>query len=114
MVDDLMAHLTLYLRGQIPLEAIREWIDVNVWAASEDARTAIDQVAVELAHVDDGLSGETEFRLRMADLVAPTISASIGEQQVLTQASSSNRDDAFSIRLELGGVTDLRVETAFV
>lgn len=72
MNSELIALLTSYLEGQTDIDCLRDWIALNVWDSPEEARDLIDQVAVELAYIDDGNSDEDYFRIRMADFVTPT------------------------------------------
>jgi hypothetical protein len=51
MTRELVTLLESYLRHETGVEAINDWIAVNIWDAPEDTADLIDQVAVELAYV---------------------------------------------------------------
>ena len=103
-----------YLAHESDIDVIRAWIDLNVWDASPEEREVIDQVAVELAYIDDGNSSEDQFRARMVELFVPTVVMSIPEEQVaefvLGHSNSSARLD---VTEPLPQVDDLLVKFEF-
>ena len=68
MREEILALLTSYLGERIGIDSVRDWIAHNVWDSPAETRDLIDQIAVELAHIDDGNSDEEYFRTRMAEL----------------------------------------------
>ena len=73
MNDQLLSLLSLYIDGKITAEVIDTWIALNIWDATGHDRDLIDQVAVELAYLKDGLSDESDFRTRMAEILYPSV-----------------------------------------
>lgn len=71
MNDVLITLLDSYLKNQMDIDAINDWIARNVWDVPVEDRDLIDRVALELAYIDDGHSDEELFRGRIRDVVAP-------------------------------------------
>ena len=82
MKDALLDILYSYLVDESDIDAIRDWIALNVWTASSEDRNIIDQVAVELAYIDDDNSSEHHFRARMAEVLSPTADVAVGTQEL--------------------------------
>ena len=62
--------LRLYLSEDLDLETLENHVIVSAPNAEGEFREFIDQVAVEIFYVWDGLSEEDLFRERIAELVA--------------------------------------------
>lgn len=72
MIDELISLLVSYLRCETDLDAIGEWIAINAFDPQNECSDLIDQVTVELAYINDGVSNQKHFRSRMADILAST------------------------------------------
>ena len=71
MSDVLLALLNSYLKNQVDIDAINDWIARNVWDVPVEERVLIDRVALELAYIDDGYSDEELFRNRIREIIVP-------------------------------------------
>ncbi|MCH8279370.1 MAG: hypothetical protein IIC96_01675 [Chloroflexi bacterium] len=107
MTVELLALLASYLESKLGIDSIRKWIAVKVWDRLPESRDYIDQVAVELAYIDDGVSDEEGFRIRMAEFLVPTVI--VGEPAGSTIAVASG---ASQVNLGLWGQAGT-METAF-
>lgn len=63
--------LNLYLNGDIDIDALEERVIALAWDAEFEEQHLIDQVAIELSYIKDGLSDESAFRARVAKIAAP-------------------------------------------
>lgn len=93
MTDQLLSLLSLYIDGNIVEEDIDNWIALNIWDATGHDRDLIDQVAVELAYLKDGLSDESAFRTRLAEILCPSVTLDTRPEVSISQAigtASSN------------------------
>ncbi len=55
-----------YLNGDISLNALREWVELNDWALTGLEEGLADEIEVALVHVADGFATEDDFRDRIA------------------------------------------------
>jgi hypothetical protein len=113
---ELINLLRAYVDQQIGIDEIRHWIARNVWDMAQADRYLVDQVAVELAYVDDGSSDEESFRLRISEMVAPTLVFTFPNQELSSNTTLSSNDvhKTFRISIEEPGKTDeIRLEAAF-
>ena len=101
MTVELLALLASYLEEKTGIDSIREWIALNVWDQPPETREHIDQVAVELAYINDGVSDEEAFRVRMAEILVPTVA--INDPRESDNAVSSGASQSFNAGLS-GGV----------
>ncbi len=62
--------LRLYLSGDIDIEALEERVISLAWDAEFEDQHLIDQVAIELSYIKDGVSDEDAFRARIAKMIA--------------------------------------------
>ena len=62
--------LELYLNGDIDIDALEERVISLTWDAEFEEQYLIDQVAIELSYIKDGLSDEGAFRARIAKMIA--------------------------------------------
>ena len=67
MNDIILEALGLYLNGDIDLDSLEDRIIPLAWDADYD-QDLIDQIAFELIYIKDGLSDESIFRTRMAEI----------------------------------------------
>lgn len=63
--------LKLYLDGDIDIDALEERVISLAWDAEFEEQYLIDQVAIELSYIKDGLSDEGTFRARVAKIATP-------------------------------------------
>ena len=63
--------LRLYLNGNIGIDALEERVISLAWDAEFEEQHLIDQVAIELSYLKDGLSDEGAFRARIAEIATP-------------------------------------------
>ena len=68
MADFILESLRLYLRGQIDLDTLESRVVPLAWNADDGDRDLIDQIAIEIAYVNDNVSDETMFRVRVSKL----------------------------------------------
>ena len=77
MLDEFLALLTQYLREEVDINTIDDWIAAHIWDATDEVRDDfIDPVFNELCYIRDGHSDESHFRSRMRNIVVPTIELS--------------------------------------
>lgn len=65
--NELKLLLNQYVHSVVSLKAVRSWVSDNIWDAQPDVDDSIDQVAISLIHLDDGIIDETTFRDLMMD-----------------------------------------------
>ncbi len=71
MNDEILKTVQLYLSGDIDLNSLEDRIIPLVWSAQLEAdRELIAQIAVELVYIKDGLSDESIFRTRIAEIAS--------------------------------------------
>lgn len=63
--------LKLYLGGDIDIDAFEERVISLAWDAEFEEQYLIDQVAIELSYIKDGVSDESAFRARVAKIATP-------------------------------------------
>lgn len=69
MTDEIFETLQLYLNGDIDIDSLEDRIIPLLWSAQlEEERDLIAHIAVELVYIKDGLSDESDFRTRMAEI----------------------------------------------
>ena len=71
MTNKILETLRLYLTGDIDLDSLEDTIIPLVWSAELEAdRDLIAQIAVELVYIKDGVSDESIFRTRVAEIAS--------------------------------------------
>ena len=71
MTNIILETLGLYLTGDIDIDSLEDRIIPLLWSAQlEEERDLIAQIAVELVYIKDGLSDESAFRTRMAEIAS--------------------------------------------
>ena len=69
MNDKIFKTLQLYLAGEIDIDSLEDRIIPLLWSAQlEEERDLIAHIAVELVYIKDGLSDESAFRTRIAEI----------------------------------------------
>ena len=63
--------LKLYLNGDIGIDALEERVISLAWDAEFEEQYLIDQVAIELSYIKDGVSDEGAFRARISKIATP-------------------------------------------
>lgn len=63
--------LKLYLSGDIDIDALEELVISLAWDAEFEEQYLIDQIAIELSYIKDGVSDDGAFRARVAKIAAP-------------------------------------------
>lgn len=63
MNNELEKLLFEYLADEKSIDDVRDWVAMNIWdSPADDAESVTDQLAIELAHLDDGTADEQYFR----------------------------------------------------
>ncbi len=71
MTNIILETLELYLTGDIDLDSLEDRIIPLLWSAELEAdRDLIAEIAVELIYIKDGVSDESIFRTRMAEIAS--------------------------------------------
>ena len=71
MTNTIPDTLGLYLNDEIDLDTLEDRIIPLLWSAQLEAeRDLIAQIAVELIYIKDGVSDETLFRTRIAEIAS--------------------------------------------
>lgn len=65
MDNDLKLLLLKFVNREVPMGEIRSWISENIWDTEPAVDDSIDQVAISLFHLDEGIINEVEFRRLM-------------------------------------------------
>ena len=87
MDKDLRLLLNRYVQGEVSNDTVRAWVSRNIWDAQPDVDDSIDQVAIRLAHLDDGIINESKFRSHMLALLV----------EVFKYVETSDQDTNFSL-----------------
>ncbi len=69
MNDEILKTLQLYLMGDIDIDSLEDRIIPLAWDTDFD-QDLIDQIAVELVYIKDGVSDESTFRTRVAEIAS--------------------------------------------
>ena len=72
MTDVILGTLRLYLAGDIDLDSLEDRIIPLAWDDEFEDQDLVDQIAVKLVYIKDGVSDESIFRTRMAEILAQT------------------------------------------
>ena len=72
MTDKVLETLRLYLLGDIDLDSLEDRIIPFAWDTEFADQDLIDQIAVEIAYIKDGVSDESLFKARMAEIATAT------------------------------------------
>ena len=55
-----------YLRKELTLDELRDWLVFNQWDLFEEDQQLADEVDVALIHLDDGYGEEQDLRIRLS------------------------------------------------
>ena len=93
MNNELEKLLLEYLADQKSLDDVRDWVAVNIWASpAAEAESAIDLLALELAHLDEGSIDEQYFQAAVNNLLgnyAVVVDQSDGTGETTSVATNS-------------------------
>ena len=79
MTEKILETLELYLAGDIDIDSLEDRIIPLLWSAQLEAdRDLIARIAVELVYIKDGVSDESIFRTRVAE-IASQIPAAVAD-----------------------------------
>ncbi len=70
MKDNVLKALKLYLNGEIDLDALEYRVITLAWDDKLEDQDLVDRIAVELVYIMDGVSDESIFRTRMAEIAS--------------------------------------------
>ncbi|MCH8296879.1 MAG: hypothetical protein IH873_02315 [Chloroflexi bacterium] len=70
MNNELEKFLLEFLAGEKSLDDVRDWVAMNIWTSpAAEGESVIDQLAIELAHLDDGSADEQYFRTAVSEFL---------------------------------------------
>ena len=69
MNNELTKLLLEYLADEKSLDDVAHWVGLNVWDAPAENENVIDQLAIELSHLDDGMADEEYFRSAVHEIL---------------------------------------------
>lgn len=69
MEEELRRLLHHYIAGRASLDEVTEWLARNIWGAPNIEHSLVDEVAIELAFLDDGSVEEAYFREQVILLI---------------------------------------------
>ena len=72
MSDIIPETIKLYLSGDIDLDTLEYRVITLAWDDDFEDQDLVDRVAVELVYIMDGVSDESIFRTRVAEILAQT------------------------------------------
>ena len=70
MSDNVIEALRLYLNRDIDLDALEYRVITLAWDDEFEDQELVDRIAVELVYIKDGVSDETIFRTRVAEIAS--------------------------------------------
>ena len=70
MSDNVLEALRLYLNRDIDLDALEYRVITLAWDDEFEDQDLVDQIAVKLVYIKDGVSDESIFRTRMAEIAS--------------------------------------------
>lgn len=79
MDNDLRTLLHEYLDSLKIIDDVREWVAVNIWDAPAESENIVDQLAIELSHLDDGTADELYFRSQIQTILGVVVRLELNE-----------------------------------
>ena len=70
MSDIIPETIELYLSGDIDLDTLERRVITLAWDDDFEDQELVDRIAVELVYIMDGVSDESIFRTRMAEIAS--------------------------------------------
>ena len=68
MRDNVLKALKLYLNRDIDLDTLEYRVITLTWDDDFEDQDLVDRIAIELVYIKDGLSDESDFRTRVAEI----------------------------------------------
>ena len=68
MTDEILETIRLYLSGDIDLDTLEYRVITLAWDDEFEDQDLVDRIAIELIYIKDGLSDESAFRTRIAEI----------------------------------------------
>ena len=68
MTDEIFETLRLYLAGEINVDSLEDKIIPFAWETEFEDQELLDAILFELIYIKDGLTDESAFRTRMAEI----------------------------------------------
>ena len=68
MTDEIFKTLQLYLAGEIDIDSLEDRIIPFAWETDFEDQDLLNEILVELIYIKDGLTDESAFRTRMAEI----------------------------------------------
>ena len=68
MTDEIFKTLQLYLAGEIDIDSLEDRIIPFAWETEFQDQELLDAILFELIYIKDGLSDESIFRTRIAEI----------------------------------------------
>ena len=77
MSDNIIRAIKLYLNGDIDLDTLERRVITLAWDDEFEDQELVDRIAVKLVYIMDGVSDESIFRTRVAEIASqvPTVVA---------------------------------------
>ena len=70
MTDKILETIRLYLNGEIGLDSLEYRVITLAWDDDFEDQELVDRITVELVYIMDGLSDESTFRTRIAEIAS--------------------------------------------
>ena len=68
MTDEIFKTLKLYLAGEIDIDSLEDRIIPFAWETEFEDQELLDAILFELIYIKDGLTDESAFRARIAEI----------------------------------------------
>ena len=93
MEEELRRILYYYLVANTTLDDVTDWMAKNIWDTPNTDCSLVDQVAHELAFLDDGLISENDFREQVRSLLSNIVFHQYHPETTATASSSTTREE---------------------
>ena len=70
MNDEILKTVQLYLMGDIDIDSLEDRIIPFIWEIEFEDQELLDAILFELIYIKDGVSDESIFRTRMAEIAS--------------------------------------------
>ena len=70
MTDEIFKTLELYLAGEIDIDSLEDRIIPFAWETEFEDQELLDAILFELIYIKDGLTDESAFRTRIAEIAS--------------------------------------------
>ena len=92
MNDIILDALRLYLIGYIDIDSLEDRVIPLAWESEFGNQELLDEIAFQLIYVKDGVSDESAFRTRMAEIV-------VSNQTMMIAVNSNNKEPQVASRV---------------